>query len=119
VLNNPIGRLRLIGLLEGSSFLILLGIAMPLKYAAGMPLAVKYVGWAHGALFLLFILALGQAAAETDWGFKRSQEPSSPPSSPLAPSCSTGNGSRTRQPCSPPLARVSPPPRGRDSLPLA
>ncbi len=71
MLNNPIGRLRLIGLLEGSSFLILLLIAMPLKYAAGLPLAVKYVGWAHGALFLLFLLALAQAAAETDWGFKK------------------------------------------------
>ena len=71
MLSNPIGRLRLIGLIEGISFLVLLGIAMPLKYAAGMPLAVKYVGWAHGGLFLLFLLALGQAAAETDWGFKK------------------------------------------------
>lgn len=71
MLTNPIGRLRLIGLLEGSSFLILLGVAMPLKYAAGLPMAVKYVGWAHGALFLLFLLALAQAAAETDWGFKK------------------------------------------------
>ena len=71
MLNNPIGRLRLIGLLEGSSFLILLGIAMPLKYAAGLPLAVKYVGWAHGALFVLFLLALGHAAAETDLGLKK------------------------------------------------
>ena len=71
MLTNPIGRLRLIGLLEGSSFLILLGVAMPLKYAAGLPMAVKYVGWAHGALFLLFLLALAQAAAKTDWGFKK------------------------------------------------
>lgn len=71
MLNNPIGRLRLIGLLEGSSFLILLGIAMPLKYAAGLPLAVKYVGWAHGVLFVLFLLALGQAAAETNLGLKK------------------------------------------------
>ena len=71
MLTNPIGRLRLIGLLEGSSFLILLGVAMPLKYAAGLPLAVKYVGWAHGALFMLFLLVLAQAAAETDWGFKK------------------------------------------------
>ena len=71
MLSNPIGRLRLIGLIEGISFLVLLGIAMPLKYAAGLPLAVKYVGWAHGGLFLLFLFALGQAAAETDWGFKK------------------------------------------------
>ena len=71
MLSNPIGRLRLIGLIEGISFLVLLGVAMPLKYAAGMPLAVKYVGWAHGGLFLLFLLALFQAAAETDLGFKK------------------------------------------------
>lgn len=71
MLNNPIGRLRLIGLLEGSSFLILLLIAMPLKYAADLPVAVKYVGGAHGALFLLYLLALAQVAAATDWGFKK------------------------------------------------
>lgn len=71
MLSNPVGRLRLIGFIEGVSFLVLLGIAMPLKYAAGMPLAVKYVGWAHGGLFLLFLAALGQASAETDWGFKK------------------------------------------------
>ena len=71
MLSNPIGRLRLIGLIEGISFLVLLGVAMPLKYAAGMPLAVKYVGWAHGGLFLLFLLALFHAAAETELGFKK------------------------------------------------
>lgn len=71
MLSNPIGRLRLIGFIEGISFLVLLGIAMPLKYAAGMPLAVKYVGWAHGGLFMLFLAALFQVSAETDWGFKK------------------------------------------------
>ncbi len=71
MLTNPIGRLRLIGFIEGISFLVLLGIAMPLKYAAGLPMAVKYVGWAHGGLFLLFLLALAQAAAETNLGFKK------------------------------------------------
>lgn len=71
MLSNPIGRLRLIGLIEGISFLVLLGIAMPLKYAAGMPLAVKYVGWAHGGLFMLYLAALGQASGETDWGLKK------------------------------------------------
>jgi integral membrane protein len=62
--------LRSIAKLEGVSFLILLGIAMPLKYAAGLPLAVKIVGWAHGALFLLFLLALGNARlqAKLPWG---------------------------------------------------
>ena len=67
MLSNPIGRLRLIGLLEGTSFLLLLFVAMPLKYAAGLPEAVKYVGWAHGALFVLFIAALLHASSETGW----------------------------------------------------
>ncbi len=67
MLSNPIGRLRLIGLIEGISFLLLLFVAMPLKYAAGLPEAVKYVGWAHGALFVLFIVALLHASAETEW----------------------------------------------------
>ena len=70
-LTTPIGRLRLIGLLEGSSFLILLGIAMPLKYLAGRPEAVRIVGSAHGALFLIFILALFHAASERDWPLKK------------------------------------------------
>ena len=53
-----VARLRRIGKIEGISFLILLGIAMPLKYLAGWPMAVKVVGWAHGVLFITFLLAL-------------------------------------------------------------
>lgn len=64
---HPLARLRLVGLLEGVSFLLLLGVAMPLKYLAGMPSAVKYVGWAHGLLFILYVLALGQATAVQLW----------------------------------------------------
>ena len=41
---------------EGISFLVLLGIAMPLKYFADMPLAVRIVGSVHGALFVAFII---------------------------------------------------------------
>jgi integral membrane protein len=54
-LKSILNRFRMIALAEGVSFLILLGIAMPLKYLANMPLAVKYVGWAHGVLFVAFI----------------------------------------------------------------
>jgi integral membrane protein len=53
--------LRWIGKIEGISFLVLLGIAMPLKYLAGQPLAVKLVGWAHGVLFVAFLAALWSA----------------------------------------------------------
>jgi integral membrane protein len=56
-----IERLRRVGKLEGVSFLVLLGIAMPLKYLAGLPLAVKVVGWAHGVLFVALLVVLWQA----------------------------------------------------------
>ena len=58
MLKTPIGRLRLVAILEAISFLILLGIAMPLKYWAGIENAVKVVGWAHGLLFLAFCAVL-------------------------------------------------------------
>jgi integral membrane protein len=71
MLKTPIGRLRAVALLEGISFVVLLFIAMPLKYLAGMPLAVKVTGWAHGLLFVLFILALAEAAAAHRWSLVR------------------------------------------------
>ncbi|MBL0145873.1 MAG: DUF3817 domain-containing protein [Chitinophagaceae bacterium] len=52
---NTLHRFRLIGIAEGISFLILLLIAMPLKYIYHQPLAVKYFGWVHGALFVAYI----------------------------------------------------------------
>jgi integral membrane protein len=54
-----IHNFRKIAFLEGVSYLVLLLIAMPLKYFAGMPQAVKYVGWAHGLLFVLYMGLLG------------------------------------------------------------
>ena len=69
--STSIGRLRGIGLIEGVSFLLLLGIAMPLKYVWGMPMAVKVVGWAHGVLFVLFGMALLQVWKEHRWAFGR------------------------------------------------
>lgn len=50
--SHPVGRVRVTGRIEGVSFLLLLGVAMPLKYLAGIDLAVKVVGWAHGILFI-------------------------------------------------------------------
>lgn len=46
---------RWIAIAEGISFLVLLFIAMPLKYLAGLPLMVKLAGWAHGVLFVAFL----------------------------------------------------------------
>jgi integral membrane protein len=48
-------RFRLVGIAEGISFLLLLLIAMPLKYFFDVPEAVKIAGWVHGALFIAFI----------------------------------------------------------------
>jgi integral membrane protein len=41
---------------EGISYLLLLGIAVPLKYLAGYPQPVRIIGMAHGVLFVLYIL---------------------------------------------------------------
>ena len=65
--STPIGRLRVIGFLEGLSYLVLLGIAMPLKYWAGMPLAVRLVGSLHGLLFVLFFAAVTEVAVKRPW----------------------------------------------------
>ncbi|RYD94186.1 MAG: DUF3817 domain-containing protein [Sphingobacteriales bacterium] len=51
-------RLRFLGYAEAISWILLLFIAMPLKYVAGQPLMVKYVGWIHGILFILYCLHL-------------------------------------------------------------
>lgn len=45
---------RITAYLEGISFLVLLLIAMPMKYVWGIPLAVRIVGSAHGALFVAY-----------------------------------------------------------------
>jgi len=44
--------LRATSLTEGVSYLLLLLIAMPMKYGFGIDAAVTYVGWAHGVLFI-------------------------------------------------------------------
>lgn len=56
--NLALKNLTIMGYLEGTSFLLLLGIAMPLKYMMGIPEAVKYIGMTHGALFIAYILML-------------------------------------------------------------
>lgn len=67
LLRSSIGRLRAVALAEGVSFLVLLGVAMPLKYLADMPLAVRIAGWIHGLLFIAVLYLLSRAAAERGW----------------------------------------------------
>jgi integral membrane protein len=68
---GSLNRLRLVGFLEGVSFLVLLGIAMPLKYLADIPEAVRIVGWGHGLLFILFVAAVAHTTFTIGWPFKR------------------------------------------------
>ena len=55
-MKNTLSWFRKIGIAEGISFLILLLIAMPLKYFAGFPLAVTIVGSLHGILFIAYLV---------------------------------------------------------------
>lgn len=64
-------RLRVLSWLEGASLLLLVGVAMPLKYGWGMPGAVRVVGSAHGLLFLGFCLALLRTSLERRWALGR------------------------------------------------
>jgi len=69
---SPVHLLRLLALTEGVSFLVLLGVAMPLKYFAGLPQAVKLFGWAHGVLFVALCLVLLKITLEERWPLTRS-----------------------------------------------
>ncbi|WP_289137644.1 DUF3817 domain-containing protein [uncultured Brevibacillus sp.] len=71
MMNTPLGRFRVIGILEGISYLVLLGIAMPLKYFLDVPAAVKIVGALHGLLFVLYILALVHVTLKNRWSIIR------------------------------------------------
>ena len=60
---DPIRWLRVVGRWEAISFLVLLGVAMPLKHAAGRPGAVSVVGMLHGVLWVAFVAWSGCGAS--------------------------------------------------------
>jgi integral membrane protein len=71
-MNNKIKVLKnfkIIAIAEGISFLVLLLVAMPLKYMMQIPEPVKYVGWAHGVLFVLYGILLLQVFIVVKWSF--------------------------------------------------
>ena len=59
---TPVGRFRIVAFWEGISYLLLLFVAMPLKYGFGLDMAVRIVGMAHGVLFLAYVATLALAA---------------------------------------------------------
>ncbi len=64
-------KLRLLGFIEATSLIILVLIAMPLKYIYGYPLLVRIMGSAHGFLWLLFIVFAYYVGNEKDWSLKK------------------------------------------------
>lgn len=66
-MKTPISRLRTIAILEGISFIVLLFIAMPLKYMAGIAIAVRVAGSLHGLLFVLLVFSLAEMKVKNNW----------------------------------------------------
>ena len=64
-------HLRIASMLEGISFLILLFIAMPMKYVAGNPHWVSWAGRVHGGLFIVLAVALMRCASARGWTMSR------------------------------------------------
>lgn len=71
LLDSAVGRLRLVSGIEGLSYVLLLFVAMPLKYGLGIAIAVRIVGMAHGVLFVGFVAALLAAWVDRRWGVLR------------------------------------------------
>lgn len=70
LLKTKTGRLRIVGAMEGISLLVLLFIAVPMKYFFGIPEGSRIVGTIHGALFLLYIFNALSVGVEQNWKFR-------------------------------------------------
>ena len=70
--DTPVAHVRAVAFLEGVSYVLLLFVAMPLKYLADQPLAVKIAGSVHGFLFVWLALAVAvavfRAGRALGWG---------------------------------------------------
>jgi len=69
-MNKKLSWLRKAGIAEGISFLVLLGIAMPLKYIFHQPMAVKIFGWIHGILFVTFLVLAWEVKTDRNKSWK-------------------------------------------------
>jgi len=67
MLNSALQRFRIISAIEGLSYLILVFIAMPIKYMGDNPYYVKIFGMAHGVLFILFMISLLETKRKKSW----------------------------------------------------
>jgi integral membrane protein len=63
-------QFKIVAFLEGVSFLLLLGIAMPLKYIFDMPSPTQVIGMAHGILFIAYVLMVVIIRKQLNWNLK-------------------------------------------------
>lgn len=68
---KQVRQFRYISIAEAISFIILLGVAMPLKYLFDQPAAVKIFGWVHGVLFVAYFFQLLYLTVQLKWKFQR------------------------------------------------
>ena len=71
LLSSGVGRLRIIAFLEGWSLLLLVFIAMPVKYVMGIPEATFAIGMIHGVLFVAFVIATLAISIIQKWNLGR------------------------------------------------
>jgi integral membrane protein len=64
---SQLRRMRAVSLLEGTTLLLLLGVAVPLKHLAGMPVATSIMGPIHGIAFVLYVWMLIQTVSGGGW----------------------------------------------------
>jgi integral membrane protein len=68
---NHLNRFLKTGLAEGGSLVLLVAVAMPLKYMGGLLLPVRIVGMLHGILFIGYGIFLVQCAFIYKWPFSK------------------------------------------------
>jgi integral membrane protein len=69
-LENQVKIFKWVSILEGISFLLLLLIAMPLKYIWDLPQMVQVVGMMHGILFVGYILGAFILFRPLQWKYR-------------------------------------------------
>lgn len=67
---HPLNLTRMAGFVDGTTLLLLLCVAMPLKYFADMPMAVTVAGTVHGWVFILYLLSVLYAQLRLQWHVK-------------------------------------------------
>ncbi len=71
LLKTTLGRFRLLALVEGVSFLVILFVTMPLKYGFQTPEPNQFFGMLHGVLFIAYVFMAIRVTVTEDWSLKK------------------------------------------------